>query len=499
MAGELLLKLSGISKSFPGIMALNDVDLQINSGEVLGLLGENGAGKSTLMKILSGIYMPDSGEIWIDGHEVKLSGPKHAQNLGISIIHQELNLLQHLTVAENIFLHNLPQNYLSLNRKRLYQDTQKLLNDLDFAIDPKEIVGNLTVGMQQMVEIAKALSFNSKVIIMDEPTSAITQQESDKLFKTILSLKQKGIAIIYISHRLEEIFQICDGIVVLRDGQKVGGELIKDVNSEQIVKMLVGRDVKQIYPDIKVGQTDELALEVRNLTRKGAFEDISFKLYKGEILGFSGLMGSGRTEVMEAIFGIEPFQSGEILTNGKPVKIKSTKDAISQEIAIVPEDRRRHGMIGSFTVAENVTLPVLNKISGLFKNISFNKEREITNKYIAQLRIKTPGPDAVISNLSGGNQQKAIIGKWLETKPKILILDEPTRGIDIGAKTEIYQIIQQLAMDGTSIIIVSSELPEVLGISHRILVMSHGKITGEFSHEEATAEKIMMCSTKGAQ
>jgi len=353
------------------------------------------------------------------------------------------------------------------------------------------------VGAQQMVEIAKALSFQSKVIIMDEPTSAITEQETAKLFEIIRSLKAKGIATIYISHRMEEIYEICDRIVVLRDGCNAGEGLSADLKPEQIVRMLVGREMTQIFPQRKGRPGGEVVMEVKDFTRKGVFENISFRLHKGEILGFSGLMGSGRTELMESVFGMEPVTGGEFMVHGSRVNIRSTQDAIAKGFALVPEDRRKHGLIGHFTVIQNVTIATLKNISGFLQKINFKKEREIADRYIAQLRIKTPSGETVISNLSGGNQQKVIIAKWLESQPRILILDEPTRGIDIGAKAEIYHIIHELAAQGTAIILISSELPEVIGLSDRILVMAGGRITGEFHREEATPEKIMLCATRG--
>ncbi|MFC3885602.1 sugar ABC transporter ATP-binding protein [Bacillus songklensis] len=489
--------MKSICKSFPGVKALDDVHFSIHRGEVVGLLGENGAGKSTLMKILSGIYTPDSGEIQFEGKNVTLNGPKQSQNMGISIIHQELNLLPHLTVAENIFIQSLPKKGLKLDRKKLFSEAQKLLDDLGFDIDSRSLVEDLTVGTQQMVEIAKALSFQSKVIIMDEPTSAITEQEAAKLFQIIKTLKEKGIGIVYISHRMEEIYEICDRVVVLRDGCNAGEGDSKELSPEQIVNMLAGREMSQIYPERAKEHGDRVVLEVKEFTRKGTFEDISFQLYEGEILGFSGLMGSGRTEVMESIFGSTSINSGQMWIENQEVKIKSTRDAIKYGLALVPEDRRHQGMVGEFTVTQNITLSTLKKFSGFLQKVNFRKERETAESYISQLKIKTPSGDTVISNLSGGNQQKAIIAKWLESKPKILILDEPTRGIDIGAKSEIYQIMLELAAKGTSIIMISSELPEVIGISDRILVMASGKITGEFKKEEATPEKIMLCATKG--
>lgn len=497
MVRASLLEMNGICKSFPGVKALINIHFKINAGEIVGLLGENGAGKSTLMKILSGIYTPDEGGIWFEGEKIILRGPKHSQSVGISIIHQELNLLPHLTVAENIFIRHLPKRGLLLDKKKLFRDAQQFLNELGFDLNPNTIVGDLTVGLQQMVEIAKALSFQSKIIIMDEPTSAITEQEKDKLFEIIRSLKAKGIAIIYISHRMEEIYEICERVVVLRDGRNAGEGISQSLKPEQIAKMLVGREMNQIFPERKVKHSGDILLTVNNFKRKGVFENISFNLYKGEILGFSGLMGSGRTELMESIFGIESIDSGQLWINGKQIKINSTRDAINHGFALVPEDRSQHGMIGSFTVAQNVTLATLKNIKGFFHKINLKKEKEISDSYISQLKIKTPNGDAIISNLSGGNQQKVIIAKWLESRPSILILDEPTRGIDIGAKFEIYDIIHELAAKGTSIIMVSSELPEVIGISDRILVMSTGKLAGEFTRAEVSPEKIMLCATKG--
>ncbi|RBW68199.1 sugar ABC transporter ATP-binding protein [Bacillus taeanensis] len=492
-----LLSMKNISKEFPGVKALDSVNFEIHSGEIIGLLGENGAGKSTLMKVLSGIYTPDQGEIWFEGNKIVLTSTKDSQNVGISIIHQELNLLPYLTVAENIFIHSLPRKGINLDRKKLFHDAEILLQDLGFDINPRAIVEDLSVASQQLVEIAKSLSFNSKILIMDEPTSAITENETEKLFEIIRSLKKKGIAIIYISHRMEEIYEICDRVVVLRDGQNAGQGAADKLTPADIVKMLVGRELTQVYPE-RIGENSEdVILEVKNLTVKDHIENVSFKLHKGEILGFSGLMGAGRTEVMQTIFGYRKKDKGEIFVHGKTVNIQSTRDAIKLKIGFVPEDRRYEGMISGFSVAQNISIVTLKDIVGFLKNIRFKKENEIANNYIRKLEIKAPNSKVDLSNLSGGNQQKAIIGKWLETKPEILILDEPTRGIDIRAKKEIYKIINELATSGTSIIIVSSELPEVLGLSDRVIVMAHGKITGDFKKEEATSEKIMIASTKG--
>ncbi|ARK30128.1 sugar ABC transporter ATP-binding protein [Halalkalibacter krulwichiae] len=498
MFGEALLSMKGISKGFPGVQALESVNLSIGKGEVIGLLGENGAGKSTLMKILSGEYISDEGDIFLEGAKVSLNNTKDAQNLGISIIHQELNLLPYLTVAENIYIHSLPRKGINLNRKKLLQDTKSLLKELKFDIDPDAQVGSMTVASQQLVEIAKALSFNSKIIVMDEPTSAITEQESKKLFDIIRGLKEKGISIIYISHRMEEIYEICDRVIVLRDGKNAGEGKTIDLTTDEIVKMLVGREMTSIYPSKKsTEKRDEVVLEVKSLSIKDQVQNASFKLYKGEILGFSGLMGAGRTELMEGIFGYRKKDSGDIFINGKNVTIKSTRDAINLKIGFVPEDRRHQGMIAGFTVAENISIVVLKKLLGTFKNIKSSREKEIAEEYISKLRIKTFDSKTKIANLSGGNQQKAIIAKWLETKPDILILDEPTRGIDIRAKQEIYKIMNEIAEQGTSIIMVSSELPEVLGLSDRVVVMAKGRVTGEYKKEDATAEKVMKLATEG--
>lgn len=492
-----LLSMKKISKEFPGVKALDSVNLDIQKGEVIGLLGENGAGKSTLMKIMSGIYTPDQGEIWFENKKIVLNGTRDSQEVGISIIHQELNLLPYLTVAENIFIHSLPRKGINLDRKKLFRDAEELLKELEFEINPRALVKDLSVASQQLVEIAKSLSFNSKVLIMDEPTSAITENETKKLFEIIRSLRKKGISIVYISHRMEEIYEICDRIVVLRDGKNAGEGSAAQLTPDQIVKMLVGREMSQIYPERIEMKSNEIVLEVKNVSVNEDVKNVSFKLHKGEILGFSGLMGAGRTELMQAVFGFRKIDSGEMLLHGKPVNIQSTRDAIKLGIGFVPEDRRHQGMISGFSVAQNITIVTLKNIAGFFKNIDAKKESKIADKYIAKLEIKTPHSKVNLSNLSGGNQQKAIIAKWLETSPEILILDEPTRGIDIRAKKEIYKIIHELAANGTSIILISSELPEVLGISDRVVVMSQGSITGIFEKEEATPEKVMIAATKG--
>lgn len=492
-----LLSMKNISKRFPGVMALNNVNFEINKGEVIGLLGENGAGKSTLMKILSGIYTPDEGELWFEGKRITLNGIRSSQELGINIIHQELNLLPYLTVAENIFIHSLPKKNMILDRKRLFQDTDTLLKDLGFDIDSRVIVEKLSIASQQLVEIVKSLAFDSKIIIMDEPTSALTEHEKEKLFDIIRTLKAKGISIVYISHRMEEIYEICDRLVILRDGQNAGEGQTKLLSPEEIVKMLVGREMNEIYPKKTSKREDTVVLEVDNLSITNKISNVSFKLYKGEILGFSGLMGAGRTEVMEAIFGARQRNSGSIKVKGDVRKIDSTRDAIDLNIGFVPEDRRLHGMIGEFSVAKNISIVTLRNFIGMFRNIRSSQEEDTANQYIGKLNIKTPNSKVAVMKLSGGNQQKVIISKWLEKQPSILILDEPTRGIDIKAKKEIYHIINELAASGTSIIVISSELPEVLGISDRILVMSNGKITGEFERNEATPEKIMVAATKG--
>jgi len=488
--------MEGIEKTFPGVHALKQCRFELRSGEVHALLGENGAGKSTLMKILSGVYPKDAGKIIYKGKEVEIPNTKAAQDLGISIIFQELNLIPHLTVAQNVFIGREPRKGVRfiLNEKEINEKTQKILDMMNLDIDPRAKVSELTVAKQQMVEIAKALSLNSEVLIMDEPTAALTDSEIEDLFRIIRDLKKKGVGIIYISHRLEEIGIISDRITVMRDGEYIDTVPTKDVTTEQIIKMMVGREIYVTSEANSESSKNEVVLEVKNLNRGRAIKDVSFKLRKGEILGFAGLMGAGRTEVARAIFGADPIDSGEIYVNGKKVNIKQPIDAVKHGIGYLSEDRKQFGLMLNLDVEQNTVIASLENYSK-FGWINKNKTRMDTNKWIEALKIKTPSLEQKVRNLSGGNQQKVVLGKWLTRDCNILIFDEPTRGIDVGAKSEIYKLMNKLVAEGKSIIMISSELPEILRMSHRVLVMCEGRITGELSYEEATQERIMEYAT----
>lgn len=487
-----MLKMTKITKSFPGVKALEDVNLTAYGGEITALMGENGAGKSTLMKILSGVYKKDSGTIEIDGEEVQITGIKEAESLGVTIIHQELSVLPNLTVAENIFLGNEKTNkFTGRIEKRLINERSKMfLEQIGCKIEPSTLVKNISVGEKQMIEIAKALTKNSKIIIMDEPTTALTDVETKKLFEVIKSLKEKGIAVIYISHRMEEIFAICDKVVVLRDGKYVGEERVKDINNDKLINMMVGRNIEEQFPykEYKKGQ---VLLEVKNLNYGNIVKDASLAVKAGEILGVAGLMGSGRTELAKTIFGEYKAASGEIYVEGKKVKINFTKDAISNGICYLSEDRKKEGLVLGMSVGRNMTLSNIEKYENKFKRIDQNAESKDVEEYIKKLKVKTPSSAQLIKNLSGGNQQKVILAKWLLVAPKVLIIDEPTRGIDVGAKKEIYELLNELKSMGKAIIMISSDLPEVLGISDRIIVMSEGRISGELAREDANQESVM--------
>lgn len=489
MQQQPILQMKDIVKEFPGVKALDGVNLELYEGKVMGILGENGAGKSTLMKILSGVYKKDSGEIYYKGVLEEIRGPKDAQLKGISIIHQELNLIKDLSIGENVFLGREPMSSLGkIDWKKLHKDTNDLLRKLNLNNDSKELVKNLSIGKQQMIEIAKALSLDAKIIIMDEPTAALTETESESLFNVIEELKNDGKSIVYISHRLKEIFKICDYVTALRDGKYVGTEDTKNLTEDKIIEMMVGRKLTEQYPSIEVPK-GEVVLEVKNLSNE-YINDVSFKLHKGEILGISGLMGSGRTELAKTIYGYYKLNAGEIYVEGKKINNKSSKDALKNKIAYVSEDRKGDGLVISLSVKENMSLSSLDRLSNLLK-IKKEEELQEVNEYVKKMNIKTPGIKQIVKNLSGGNQQKVSIGKSLMTNPEVLILDEPTRGIDVGAKKEIYDIINQLKEMGKGIIIISSEMPEILGMSDRILVLSNGRITGEFNKGEASQENIM--------
>ncbi|MGN6267489.1 MAG: sugar ABC transporter ATP-binding protein [Ginsengibacter sp.] len=486
-----VLKLEKITKSFSGVKVLDEVNLLVNPGEVHALMGENGAGKSTLMKILSGVHSKESGSIFFKNKLVNIENPRAAINLGISMIHQELNSIMELTVSENIFLGNEPvYKFLKLiNRRKQNKIVASLFSDLGVNISPDKKMKDISISERQIVEIVKAISFNSSVIIMDEPTSALMEKEVKKLFEVIKKLKSKGVSFIYISHKMEEIFQIADTITVLRDGRTIDTKPIKDIDYKTLVRLMVGREIEDLFykQDRKIGS---MCFEVENLTKPG-LSDISFKLHKGEILGFAGLMGSGRTEIMETIFGLSGSYKGLIKRNGKVVKIKSPQDAIAHKIALIPEDRKLQGLNLKGSVKTNVTTLVLKKFCFLQQIISLNTEDKFAQNEIEKFRIKVSNKQQPVETLSGGNQQKVVLAKWLSLNPEVIIFDEPTRGIDIGAKAEIYKIIGQEVNKGNAVILVSSELPEILGLCDRVIVLNQGKISAEFPGEGLSEENIM--------
>ncbi|WP_102275518.1 sugar ABC transporter ATP-binding protein [Cytobacillus massiliigabonensis] len=497
MNSQSIIQMKGISKAFSGNIVLEKVDFEIMPGEVHALMGENGAGKSTLMKILTGIYERDAGTVSVRGNEVHFKNAKEAEMAGIAVIHQELNIIPYLTVTENMFLgKEMTFGKFGITKdKEMQQKTKEYLNRLGIDIDPSIEAGKLSVGQQQMIEIARAVAANTEVLIMDEPTAALTDREIEALFKVIDSLKEQGVGIVYISHRMEEIFQICDRISVLRDGQFIGVKAIPETNFDEIVKMMVGRQLGDRFPDRDTAIGSE-RLKVENFTSKGSFENVDFSIHQGEILGVAGLMGAGRTEIMEAIFGYRKVQEGKLFIDGKEIKIKSPFDAIKAGIGFITEDRKSEGLVLDLSVRENFSLTNLKKISK--KNIiSAKQEASFVDEMIKKLHVKTSSSEQLVKSLSGGNQQKIVIGKWLGINPKILILDEPTRGVDVGAKKEIYQIMNELTKLGVSIIMVSSELPEILGMSDRILVIHEGKVSAILNKSEADQEIIMQAATGG--
>jgi len=493
MSNGPLLEMKQICKRFPGVQALRNVSITVCGGEIHALVGENGAGKSTLMKVLSGVYPPDSGEIYLNNQRVNISNLQEAQKLGISIIFQEFNLIPHLSVGENVFFGRFPQGFCGkVNWNRLFSEAEQILASLGISLDPHSLVKNLSVADQQMVEIAKALSLKSQVLIMDEPTSALTQKEIDILFALMKKLKSQGVAIIFISHRLEEVKEIADRITVLRDGEKISTAEAKDLTREEIANLMVGREMKTMFPkqEAKIGR---IILEVKNLFRNGKLDNVSFYLRKGEILGIYGLVGAGRTELARAIFGEDPIDKGDILIEERPITFYSPYDAVHAGIGMVPEDRSQQGLLLTQSVEFNISLPSLMNYAN-FGKINKKLASEEALKQVKALNIKTPSLNQKVMYLSGGNQQKVVLAKWLELEPRILILDEPTRGIDVGAKAEIYSLISNLAQKGFGVIMISSELPEILGMSDRILVMNKGQITAQFNREEAEPQKIIMAA-----
>ena len=493
-----LLQLINIHKSFPGVKALTGAHLNVRAGQVMALIGENGAGKSTLMKVLTGIYSKDEGEIIYLGNKVNFKGPKSSQEAGIGIIHQELNLIPQLTIAENIFLgREFTNKFGCIDWKKTYDQADKLLAELHLTYDSRKLISELSIGEQQMVEIAKVLSFNSKVIIMDEPTDALTETETASLFEVIRKLKQQNCGIVYISHRLKEIFEICDDVTVLRDGQFIGEKKVAQLDENSLIEMMVGRKLEEQYPRINK-EHGEVTLQVKNLTGAGV-NNISFKLHEGEILGISGLMGAGRTELMKMIYGANPAKSGSIILKGKTIKVNSPLDGLKHGIVYISEDRKRDGLILGMSVKDNMSLNALSYFANQFGKLQLKNEQQAVENFVSLFNIKTPSINQIIGLLSGGNQQKVAIAKGLMTRPSILILDEPTRGVDVGAKKEIYHLINQFKQQGLSIILVSSDMPEVLGMSDRILVIYDGTVTGEFSISDVTQEKLMAAAVGKSQ
>jgi ribose transport system ATP-binding protein len=493
-----LVRLEEIDKSFPGVQALKKCKFELLPGEIHALVGENGAGKSTLMKILAGVYRKDAGRIILKGREVEIHNTKHAQEMGISIIHQELNLMKHLTAAQNIFIgrERHPRLGFLVNDVRINEQARKLFEMIHLSIDPMEKVANLTVAKQQMVEIAKALSFNMDVLIMDEPTSALSEGEIEDLFRVIRKLRQEGKGIVYITHRLEEINQIADRVTVMRDGEWIETAPISEMPLQRIISLMVGRAIYEtahIHEDQYANR--EVVLEVKGLRRGKEIRDVSFKLHKGEILGIAGLMGAGRTEVARAIFGADPIEGGEIYIKGRKVEINHPSVAVHHGVGYLSEDRKQYGLAASLPVDFNIALASLWKFLGWLGIVKDSKIRDNAERFVQRLQIRTPGVTQLVKNLSGGNQQKVVVAKWLTRNCDILIFDEPTRGIDVGAKGEIYKLLNELADEGKSIIMISSELPEILRMSHRILVMCEGRLTGELLAKEATQEKIMYYAT----
>lgn len=494
---KYVLEMENISKEFPGVKALDNVQLKLKPGTVHALMGENGAGKSTLMKCLFGIYEKNSGKILLDGVEVNFKSTKEALENGVSMVHQELNQVLQRNVLDNIWLGRYPMKGFFVDEKKMYNDTINIFKDLDIKVDPRKKVADLPIAERQMIEIAKAVSYKSKVIVMDEPTSSLTEKEVDHLFKIIKKLKESGVGIVYISHKMEEIKMISDEITILRDGKWISTNDVSKISTEQIISMMVGRDLTERFPK-KDNKAKEMILEVKNLTalNQPSIQDVSFELYKGEILGIAGLVGSKRTEIVETIFGMRPKEHGEIVLHGKSVKNKSPEDAIKNGFALVTEERRSTGIFSMLDVAFNSVISNLDRYKNKFRLLK-NKDIEKDTKWIVDsMRVKTPSCSTKIGSLSGGNQQKVIIGRWLLTEPEVLMLDEPTRGIDVLAKYEIYQLMIDLAKKDKGIIMISSEMPELLGVTDRILVMSNGRVAGIVKTSETNQEEIMELSAK---
>lgn len=498
---EYRLEMHGISKSFPGVKALDQVNLNVRPGTVHALMGENGAGKSTLMKCLFGIYKMDEGEVLVDGEKMNISNPDEALHHGLAMVHQELQPVPDRTIAENMYLGRYPLKSFGplkvIDHKRMNEETVKWLENVKMPFDPKKKLGELSISQMQSVEIAKAVSQDARLIILDEPTSSLTENEVEALFKIVRDLKSRGVSFVYISHKMAEIRQIADDITIMRDGTYVGSWNMEDISDNEIVKQMVGRELTNVYPALD-NEPGDVLMEVKGYTSISdrSFQDCSFTLRRGEILGFGGLVGAQRTELMEAIFGIRHIKSGEIILNGKQISIKCPHDAIKNGIGMITEDRRGTGILGCLTIADNVSIASLNQYLEAGVKLNKKKIEELVQENVGKLSIKTPSSKELIQNLSGGNQQKVIISRWLANNPDVLIMDEPTRGIDVGAKYEIYQIMIELAKQGKGIIMISSEMPELLGVSNRIMVMCNKRITGELPREEATQENVMKYATQ---
>ena len=493
--GEVIVSMKNITKTFPGVKALDNVNFELRSGEVMALLGENGAGKSTLMKILSGVYTRDSGTMEILGKEYGDLTPKQGQAAGVAIIHQELNMCRHLSVAENMFLGREMVKGIALRDSEMESEAARILADLKIDLDPKQMVGDLPVSKQQMVEIAKALSVNARILIMDEPTSSLTAKEIDELFRIIRQLKAEGCGIVYISHRLEELQAIVDRVTIMRDGQYIMDGEFKEMTMDKIIANMVGREIKEQFPRVSCKKGKKV-FEVKNLNAGKLVRDIDFSLYEGEIVGFAGLMGAGRTETTRAIFGVDPKTEGQIFLDGKEVKITCPMDAIKSGIVLAPEDRKKDGLCTKLSIRHNLALPNLDLLCNKLGVINGAKEEKLCEDAVKNLLIKTPNMDINAANLSGGNQQKVVVGKWLARNSRVVIFDEPTRGIDVGAKVEIYNLMNKLKQEGIAVMFVSSEMPEVLGIADRIIVMCDGRITGEVMAQETSQSEILKYATE---
>lgn len=497
-SAEFLIEINGISKSFPGVKALDNATLRVKKGSVHALVGENGAGKSTLMKIINGIYSCDSGEIIFKSERITPQNPRQMLDIGIATIHQELSPILDMTIGENIFLGREPRTkFGSVDFKKMYTDTQTLLDDFGLDYNPKWDMRRLTISDTQLVEIVKATSRNASLVIMDEPTSSITETETKVLFEHVRKLKKQNVSVIYISHKLDEIFDICDEITIFRDGKWVKTCDIKNIDKKTIIELMVGREITDVYPktDVSIGDT---VLEIKNLCKQGVFEDINFNINRGEIVGFAGLVGAGRTELFRTIFGLDPYDSGEVIVRGKHVKKHRIGDSIKNSIIMTPEDRKNEGLVLCRSIKENIALSSVKDFGNSFM-INSKKEQEKVEEMVSKLAIKMSSLSAECSSLSGGNQQKVVLAKWLLKNVTVLILDEPTRGIDVGAKYEMYKIMCNLAQQGCAIIMISSELPEIIGMCDRVVVMSAGKIMGELNKDEITQEKIMTLAVKGIE